>query len=158
MRFFATPWAVAPQVPLSMGFSRQEWNGLPFHSPGDLPNTGIKLGSPALQADSSSSFLINYLGLPQVLIVEHVLSCPLVYGIFSYPTRDGTHIPCVGKWLLNHWTIREVPMRAGSSSELPGKQQNPRIIFAIACFFWKGCPDSLQVVKVFGTLELKRFC
>ena len=46
------PWTVAHQAPLSMGFSRQEyWSGLPFPSPGDLPNPGIKPGSPALQAD-----------------------------------------------------------------------------------------------------------
>ena len=51
-----TPWAVAYQGPLSMGFSRQEyWSGLPFPSPGDLPNPGIKPGSPALQADSLPS-------------------------------------------------------------------------------------------------------
>ena len=38
-----TPWAVAHQAPLSMGFPRQEyWSGLPFSSPGDLPNPGIK--------------------------------------------------------------------------------------------------------------------
>ena len=44
---------VAHQAPLSMGFSRQEyWSGLPFPSPGDLPNPGIKPGSLALQADS----------------------------------------------------------------------------------------------------------
>ena len=49
----ANPWTVALQVPLSMGFSRQEyWIGLPFSSPGDLPNPGIEPGSPALQADS----------------------------------------------------------------------------------------------------------
>ena len=42
--------------PLSMGFSRQErWSGLPFPSPGDLPNPGIEPGSPALQADTLSS-------------------------------------------------------------------------------------------------------
>ncbi|CAN0554671.1 unnamed protein product, partial [Rangifer tarandus platyrhynchus] len=41
------------QAPLSMGFPRQEyWSGLPFPSPGDLPDLGIKLASPALQADS----------------------------------------------------------------------------------------------------------
>ena len=52
VRFFATPWTVADQAPLSMGFSRQEcWNGLPFSSPGDLPNPGIEPGSSALQAD-----------------------------------------------------------------------------------------------------------
>ena len=44
-----TPWTVACQAPLSMGFSRQEyWTGLPFPSPGDLPNPGIEPGSPAL--------------------------------------------------------------------------------------------------------------
>ena len=44
---------VAYQAPLSMGFSRQEyWSELPFPSPGDLPDPGIKPGSPALQADS----------------------------------------------------------------------------------------------------------
>ena len=49
----ATPLTVACQVPLSMRFSRQEyWNGVPFPSPGDLPNPGIKPRSPALQADS----------------------------------------------------------------------------------------------------------
>ena len=46
---FATPWTVAYQAPLSMGFSRQEyWSGLPFPSPGDLPNPGTAPGSPAL--------------------------------------------------------------------------------------------------------------
>ena len=53
---FATPWTVACQSPLSIGFSRQEyWSGLPFPSPGDLPNPGIKPGSPSLQADALSS-------------------------------------------------------------------------------------------------------
>ena len=49
IRLFATPWTVARQAPLSMEFSRQEyWNGLPFPSPGDLPDPGIKPVSPAL--------------------------------------------------------------------------------------------------------------
>ena len=48
-----TPWTAAHQAPLSMGFSRQEyWSGLPFPSPGDLPNPEIEPGSPALQVDS----------------------------------------------------------------------------------------------------------
>ena len=47
---------VACQAPLSMELSRQEyWSGLPFLSPGDLPNPGIKPRSPALQADSLPS-------------------------------------------------------------------------------------------------------
>ena len=47
------PWTVACQAPLSVGFSRQEyWSELPFPSPEDLPDPGIELRSPALQADS----------------------------------------------------------------------------------------------------------
>ena len=46
---FATPWTVARQAPLSMGFFRQDyWSGLPFPSPGDLPNPRIEPWSPAL--------------------------------------------------------------------------------------------------------------
>ena len=49
----AIPWTVACQAPLFMGFSRKEyWSGLPFPSPGDLPNPEIEPGSPALEADS----------------------------------------------------------------------------------------------------------
>ena len=51
---FVTPLTVACQAPLSMGFSRQEyWCGLPFPSPGELSDLGIKPESPALQADST---------------------------------------------------------------------------------------------------------
>ena len=50
---FATPWTIARQAPLSMGFSRQEYqSGLPFPSPWDLPDPGIEPMSPALQVDS----------------------------------------------------------------------------------------------------------
>ena len=53
---FATPWTVAYQAPPSMEFSRQEyWSGLPFPSPGDLPNPGTEPGFPALQADALPS-------------------------------------------------------------------------------------------------------
>ena len=76
VRLFATPWTVAGQAPLSMGFSRQEyWSGLPFPSPGDLPNPGTEPWSPAWQADalsseppgnsSSTSFKIFYIQLFQ---------------------------------------------------------------------------------------------
>ena len=53
VRLFVTPWTVAHQVPWSMGFSRHEyWSGLPFPSPGDLPDPGIEPRSPTLQADA----------------------------------------------------------------------------------------------------------
>ena len=53
---FVTPWTVAVQAPLSMGFSRQEyWSGLSFLSLGDLPDPAIKPQTPALQAESLPS-------------------------------------------------------------------------------------------------------
>ena len=56
VRLFATLWTVAYQASPSMGFSRQEyWSGLPFPSPGDLPNPGIEPGSPTLEADALTS-------------------------------------------------------------------------------------------------------
>ena len=56
VRLFATPWTVAHQAPPSMRFFRQEyWSGLPFPSPEDLPDPGIKPRSPALQADALTS-------------------------------------------------------------------------------------------------------
>ena len=56
VRLFVTPWTTARQAPQSMAFSRQEyWSGLPFPSPGDLPDPGIEPGSPALEADALTS-------------------------------------------------------------------------------------------------------
>ena len=53
VRLFVTPWTVAYQAPLSMGFSRQGyWNGFPFLSLEDLPDPGIGPESPTLQADA----------------------------------------------------------------------------------------------------------
>ena len=71
-----TPWTVASQAPLSVGFSRQGyWSGYTFPSLGDLPNPGIKPRSPALQADSllseppgkpdgKKSYILLFPGLP----------------------------------------------------------------------------------------------
>ena len=65
VRLFATPWTVAYQASLSIGFSRQGyWSGLLFPSPGDIPNPGIELRSPALQADALPSE-------PPALAVSH---------------------------------------------------------------------------------------
>ena len=56
VRLFVTPWTIAYQAPPSLGFSRLEyWSGLPFPSPGDLPNPGIEPGSPTFQADALTS-------------------------------------------------------------------------------------------------------
>ena len=86
VQLFATPWTIAYQAPSSMGFSRQGfWSGLPFPSPEDLPNPGIKPGSPILQADALSSEPpgkpllfkeISFIWLYRVLVVA--------WGIFHY--------------------------------------------------------------------------
>ena len=56
VQLFVTPWTVAHQASLSMGFSRQEyWSGLPFASLGDLPHPGTEPRSPALQVDALPS-------------------------------------------------------------------------------------------------------
>ena len=68
----ATPWTVACQASLSMGFSRQEyWSGLLFPPPGDLPDPGIKPTSPALQADSLPA---DPLGKSLIIVVEMTIS------------------------------------------------------------------------------------
>ena len=64
----AIPWTAACPALLSMEFSRQEhWSGLPFPSPGDLPELGIKPGSPALLADSlPTEPLLQYIKYPSI--------------------------------------------------------------------------------------------
>ena len=69
---FSTPWTIAHQAPLSMGFYRQEyWNGLPFPSSGDLSDPGIEsvsLAAPVLQADSLQLSQEGSL----VMVVNHI--------------------------------------------------------------------------------------
>ena len=65
MSSFATLWTVARQAPLPMGFPRQEyWSGLPFPSPGDLPDAGMQSVSPELLAWSGGFFTNGPLGKP----------------------------------------------------------------------------------------------
>ena len=99
-----TPWTVAYQAPLSMGFSRQEyWSGLPFPSPGDLPDSGIEPRSPALQADALPSEPPGrlYLKLSK-LQTEPTLLCgspsPLshsspTWGLRQTPGKHSYHLP-----------------------------------------------------------------
>ena len=79
IRFFATPGTVAHQASLSMGFPRPEYrSGLPFPSPGDLPNRGIKPAS-ALQADSS---LLSHQANPEKLLLEMNSLCACMLSHF----------------------------------------------------------------------------
>ena len=66
VRFFVTSWTVARQAPLSMGFSRQEyWNGLPFPTPGELADPGIKPTSSVAPALTGRCFTTEPPGKPQ---------------------------------------------------------------------------------------------
>ena len=65
-QLFATPWTIAHQAPLSMEFSRQEYqSGLPFLSPGDLPRQGIEPVSPTSPALAGRFFTNEPLGSPK---------------------------------------------------------------------------------------------
>ena len=86
VRLFATPWTIASQAPLSMGFSRQEYQSeLPFPCPEDLPDPVIEPMSPAtpvLQADSLLSEPpgkpLSFIGCPQrflLFIIFHTIQC-----------------------------------------------------------------------------------
>ena len=90
---FSFPWTIAPQAPLSLGFSRQEhWSGLPFHFLGDLPNPGIKPLSPALAGRFFTAE--PYTGLGQAPIL----------GLSFLVKED----------FEDRWTPRERPRGAGS--------------------------------------------
>ena len=132
---FTTPWAVPRQAPLSMGFSRQEyWSGWPFPSPGDLPNPGIKLRSPALQVDS---LLSEPPGKPWCLMIN---ICRIVKGkpsILSTVLRNSeprarfqipVDIPAAGT-VTNANVTRQLPSHAlGSPARL-----------LILCFYFTHC-------------------
>ena len=91
----ATLWTVARQAPLSMGFSRQEyWSGLPFPTPGDLPDPGIEPRFPALQADSLPSELC---GKPKIVLGFPLKSalCPsMSFHLSSSPPRAPVMTNC----------------------------------------------------------------
>ena len=62
VQLFVTPWTVARQAPLSMGFPRQEyWSGLLFPPPGDLPDPGIEPTSPSSLALQANSLPLNHI-------------------------------------------------------------------------------------------------
>ena len=75
----ATPWTVARQAPLSMGFSRQEyWSGVPFRSPEDRPNPGTE---PGLLNGRQILYRLNYEGSPHIVFVYALVNilCPYIF-------------------------------------------------------------------------------
>ena len=74
---YATPWTVACQAPLSMGFPRQEyWSGLPCPPPGDLSNSGIKPKSPEAPTLAGRFFTTEPPGKPTIIIDKNSKQCP----------------------------------------------------------------------------------
>ena len=102
---FAIQWTVTYQAPPSMWFSRQEyWSGLPFPSSGDLPNPGIKHGSPKLQADALPSEPPGKPSRPYFVYSSE----NLLYNAGSSaqcPSIDG-HLGCLHLWaIMNNGVI-----------------------------------------------------
>ena len=81
VQLFATPWTIACQAPLSMGFSRQEyWRGLPFPSWGDLPSLGIQPESPVAPALQMDSLLLSHEESP-IQVLRHLQIYRLCFNI-----------------------------------------------------------------------------
>ena len=104
LRLFAIPWTVAYQPPLFMEFFRQEyWSGLPFPSPWELPDPGIKPRSPTLQADTLPSEPPEKLLVRMVIIKKSMFRKNSMYIIYSetdHQPRWDAWDKCSG---LVHW-------------------------------------------------------
>ena len=95
-QLFATPWTVAQQAPLSMGFSRQEyWRGLLCHPPGDLPDPGIELESLASPALAGGFFTTSATReAPDVLYYctfQGIVRFKMFYFLFFMSYLSGKH-------------------------------------------------------------------
>ena len=112
---FATPWTVARQAPLSVGFSRQGyWSGLPFPSPGDLPNPGMECASLMSPASAGGFFSTGTTGEAQAPVLTECLFCArhppkcfrvLIYMIVTTALRQAllTFIPHLSGTDTERW-------------------------------------------------------
>ena len=88
---FVTPWTVAHQAPLSIGFSRQGyWSGLPFSSPGDLPDPGIESISPALAGGFVTAKPPAKPQRPPGLEINRGILRMQPFSVLWVPTGEGT--------------------------------------------------------------------
>ena len=96
---------MAHQSPPSMGFFKQEyWSGLPFPSPGDLPNPGIKPRSPTLQADSLPS---EPPGKPPYISWPYIYKRNLIHNLKSYYPDTKPHKDITKKMKVQGYIPRE---------------------------------------------------
>ena len=134
------PWTVAYQAPLSMEFSRQEyWSGLPFPSPGDLPNPGIEPRSPALQAD----FLPSELPGKPTLVPHKVTVAQLCWTLcdpIDY-TVHGFLQARILEWVAFLFLLQEIFPTQGSN---PSLLHCRRILYQLS---HKGSPRILKWVS-----------
>ena len=135
---FATPWAVAYQASPSMGFSRQEyWSGLPFPSPGDLPDPGIELRYPALEADALTSE-------PQRIKIHHFADKGLYsqsYG-FSSSHIQMWELDNKKGWDLKNWCLWTVVLERTPESPLDSKEIKPVNPKGNQCWIFNGRTDA----------------
>ena len=98
VQLFVTPWTVAYQALPSMGFSRHEyWSGLPFPSPGGLPDPGIEPGSPALRADTLPSAPAGKSIQGVVIVTIKCILCSVSFRLLKsgdFPGGPVVKTPC----------------------------------------------------------------
>ena len=116
-----TPWIVAPQAPLSMGFLRQEfWSGVPFPSPGDIPDPGTEAASPAL---AGGFFTTEPPGEP----VYHGTRCNTIISSFLSPVFPS---PC----MYLHWGITQLKDTSISIFTCNSAMREVGLLSSIMCF------------------------
>ena len=136
VKLFATPWTVAHQPPLSMGFPRQEyWSGL--SSPGDLPNLGIEPASPLSPALQAGSLPLSHWGSPTMVDVDAKSESDLLWDIRDlrlHPCNSTSHLEISsffkncsmfsrendGQVIRGHWQIFKKWTPQGSFTEVAG--------------------------------------
>ena len=100
VQFFATPWTVAHQTPLSIGFSRQVyWSGLPFPIPGGLPHPWVKSECPASPAFAGGFFTTEPPGKPSCSVLlyfsRYYIRYPQILNPFKISTLNVSFIVVV---------------------------------------------------------------
>ena len=161
-QLFATPWTIAHQTPLSMGYNRQQYqSGLPFPSLGDLPDPGIEPASLASPALAGGFFTTNATCKAQALFQGYKLVQPLRSTVwkFKFLKRLKIELPYDPEILLLSKAWKEMKSDPEGRSARPGSFQlhlpspgispgvlhsHPALVFQYSlsthtCFAWKPC-------------------
>ena len=105
----ATPWTVARQTPLPIGVSRQEyWSGLPFPTPGDLPNPGIEPASLVSPALAGRFFTTATTGKPQSIIRENAIQVKLGWLLPAAACFLASPLLCLLLLTFQNWPLTRV--------------------------------------------------